>query len=880
MRKKNRGKGIGKMFFVLSTIVCVSFILCSPVSVRADIKSDEFQPEEGNYGYIPCPELEDYTPFTGSVSEIEELGLPASYDARAHGQVTPIKFQKSGSCWAYATMAALESSLLSRGIYSEVDLSELHLIRYTFSTVSDPLGGLNQDTIVYKGSNWLDQGGNVQYAYHTLTSWKGAVDESRTGFPSSGTDSGFTPSTDDAFNHDIVHLQNLYRINSADVASVKKEIMNYGALTASLYWDFGNYNSGKGTYYSGPYNPYSSNHAVAIVGWDDNYSRYNFSTVPASDGAWLVKNSWGKTYGDGGFQWISYAENSLSKTFCAVLGERADNYDYCYQYDGSNVNAYSAAEKDVKIANVFTVKGGSPYEEVRAVSFDLQSAQADYEIQIYKNPTNPVNPTSGTPMLSTPVKGKTGYAGFYTVPIPGGVVLEKGATFAVLVHLTNESTGVQFMVEHSQKVCDTEYTARASANQSLRYSNVNEYWYDYGANNNRNIRIKAFTKKYNKIYPSEIHLNKETVNLLAGESVSLSATLLPSNVTEKQVTWSVDRPDLALVSNGKVEVWGGGKITVTAKTVNGLMAKCIINATMDNDPTNPFADVKNSGWQYNAARYVYDNGYMTGKGELIPGKVIFDPNAPITRSQFVQTIYNVEGRPAVTYESRFSDVPEGKWFSLSITWAAKNNVVAGKGSWFDVDGIAAREQLAVMFYNYAKYKGYSMAIIPGTGKNFDEFPDKGLVSSWAVTPIKWALSHKIMSGKGSGMLDPQGQATRVECATMLRNFMNEFGGLSASFDGIGESDGIEPENEIVIIDGEEKVIEEDVIPEDEIIEKEEVAEEEKEEVTKEDVIPEEENDPDKEPALEEDSDKTEIPKEDSDERAVPKEETDEKQGFR
>ena len=279
------------------------------------------------------------------------------------------------------------------------------------------------------------------------------------------------------------------------------------------------------------------------------------------------------------------------------------------------------------------------------------------------------------------------------------------------------------------------------------------------------------------IYPNGIGFNYDSMLIVVGEVRSIVVTVVPDNATDKSVTWNNTNPQVVGFSNdGTVIAKSVGKTTISATTVNGLKKECVVTVLSEINPNNPFADVESGGWKYSAARYVYDNGYMVGKGELIPGKVIFSPNTPINRSEFVQMLYNVEKKPAVAYQSRFLDVPEGQWYSLPITWASQKGIVAGyKNGYFGVKNVATREQVAMMFYSYAKYKGYDTSVVAGKGKRVNDFPDSGSVSDWAVTPLNWALSHGILSGRGTGVLDPRGSATRVECATMLRNFMNEFG---------------------------------------------------------------------------------------------------------
>ena len=164
---------------------------------------------------------------------------------------------------------------------------------------------------------------------------------------------------------------------------------------------------------------------------------------------------------------------------------------------------------------------------------------------------------------------------------------------------------------------------------------------------------------------------------------------------------------------------------------------------------------------------------MTGKGELIPGKVLIAPNANISRAEFVQVLYQYAGKPEVSYSSKFSDVAESAWYAKAVIWASDNGIIAGKGNGlFDPSGAASREQIALMLYKFAIYKQLDVEIMGGTQTTIDNFEDASKVSSWAKDALNWALAYGIMSGKGT-KLDPSGQARRSEFAAMLYQF-NEF----------------------------------------------------------------------------------------------------------
>ena len=834
--------GLGCMLF--GVLAYNPGVYAKPKSVELD---DEYQ------CYTPSLQdgAEEIELTEGKIPEYG-VNIPGSYDARSHAQATPVRSQNPyGTCWAFASLACMEGSLMSQKLHGNPDLSERHFMRYAFANIGDPLGGTNNDAIEFTGSDIIWEGGNVKTYYHVLANWKGAVNEADAPY----TDQSRNDSVADAYYKDIAHLQNFYRISRNDMNGMKEAIMQYGAVTSSLYGHLCFLTPSTGGYYTGQPDPSLRNHTVTIIGWNDSYSRNNFRLNPGMDGAWLVKDSLGTQFAQAGYMWVSYAEPTLDDVSCAFVAELADNYNNNYQYDGSYLDSFcTLTGSNPAIANVFTIQG-KKQQELKAVSFDVESTQVNYSIQIYRDLSNPKVPTSGKAMLQSPVVGTTRYSGYYTVKLPAGIYLNPSRNFAVVITLNKGGENIQVREEASGFWNNTYFTASANPNQSFRYSGGS--WEDYGETNGVNLRIKAFTNNTDRdpyiepegigltydslklnvgesrvigaviepknatdktvkfassnqgvatidasglikavapgtsvitgttvngltgkcvltvvINPTSISLNKSSETLYFGDYSTLEAKLTPANVTEKKITWTSDNPKIGDVNGGVVHVWDAGILTVTAKTVNNLTAKCVFTILAENNPENPFADIKSGTWQYNAARYAYDNKYMNGKGELIPGKVIFSPNTAVDRSQFVQILYNMEGRPEVQYTPCYSDVPEGQWYSIPVTWAAQNSIVSSQASKFDVYGKTSREQLATMFYNYAKFKEYDVTL--KGGKTVNDFPDGDQVSSWAVNPLNWALSYGILSGKGNGKLDPSGTATRAECAAIIRNFQEAY----------------------------------------------------------------------------------------------------------
>ncbi|MCI2048147.1 MAG: S-layer homology domain-containing protein [Lachnospiraceae bacterium] len=190
-------------------------------------------------------------------------------------------------------------------------------------------------------------------------------------------------------------------------------------------------------------------------------------------------------------------------------------------------------------------------------------------------------------------------------------------------------------------------------------------------------------------------------------------------------------------------------------------------ANEDKTQMLPFLDLFNTKyWVWEAVRYVYHNGLMSGTTATT-----FKPNDPLTRGMFAAILYRVAGKPAVTYTSKFSDVPAGKYYSLPITWASNTGLISGYGDTgrFGPANNITRGQIAKILYLYAKSKGYDLTATA----DLSGFADKDLLKGNFVTYMQWAVTKGLISGTTSGSvkyLKPGDRATRAQCAKMIKQF--------------------------------------------------------------------------------------------------------------
>ena len=551
------------------------------------------------------------------ISSLQELEPGADRGVHTSSYISPyitsIKNQNPyGTCWAHAAMASAEADLWKKGLAdSTIDLSEWQLAYFFYHTVEDPLGGTAGDSVTVvtdsSAEDYLDRGGNQQLATYRLATWQGVTQEADA--PYSTVYNDRTKTLDDAlaYGKDAYHLENAYWVSMKDRDIVKQLIMEYGACAASYYHDSAYFNSSSQWNRSEPLAEYkptgtSTNHAITIVGWDDNYSKDNFGTYkPSSNGAWLCKNSWGSNWSKDGLFYISYEDspNLNGNAYFYDYGT-GDNYDYNYQYDGGvGLSTYSVANA----ANVYTANSA---ETLKAVGFYTEDVQYTCTIKIYKNCTG--NPVSGT-LVSTQTATEP-YAGFHTVVLDTPVDLNAGDTYSVVVYQTTSSGTPKVPIDVSFSWNWLTGVSSAKTGQSF-ISSSGSYWQDVSASG-YNCRIKAYTDKRDTTTPADVKVSRITLSastglaLTKGQTQKLTATVAPANATKKEVKWSTSNKNVATVSeNGLVTAVGGGDATITCTAQDGSGVKATCNVTV----TVPVSGIQLS--QTSAALMVGDTLTLT-----------------------------------------------------------------------------------------------------------------------------------------------------------------------------------------------------------------------------------------------------------------------------
>ncbi|MEN6349162.1 MAG: lectin like domain-containing protein [Syntrophomonas sp.] len=431
--------------------------------------SDSLTGKDPRLGFIPAPldlsHLRGKQLFRGSQS----LTIMPSYDLRNLDKLTPVKDQgNAGTCWAFASYGSLESNLMPGQEWNFSENNMKNLLSEECPQGYDRLP---------------DEGGNQFMSTAYLVRWSGPV---------SAEVDPYDPNSNGCEEYDVLkHVQQIIfipdRTGSLDNMNIKQAIMNYGAVFTGMFYDDENYNPDNFSYY---YKGTAySNHAVCLVGWDDNFDRKKFATASPADGAFIVRNSWGKDWGEGGYFYVSYYDSRIGKDNALFNNaESTENYDAIYQYDPLGWVAsigYSSATG--WFANVFTASAG---EELAAVSWYTGAANSDYQLMVYLNPTVS-SPTSGNQVKQ--LSGKISAPGYYTRSFKKPVPLTAGQRFSLVVKLT--TPGYEYPIPVEMPISGYSSNASSELGQSFisrngrSWKDINTVW------ENTNVCIKGFINR-------------------------------------------------------------------------------------------------------------------------------------------------------------------------------------------------------------------------------------------------------------------------------------------------------------------------------------------------------------------------------------------------
>ena len=402
----------------------------------------------------------------------------SKFDPREKGYMTGVRDQESlGICWTFAGNATLESFLKLKG-YGDFDLSEEHMRWWAKDNVygwniGDTQGSTNETSIGYFTS-WLGPKLEKDIPYNgRVTRENGAK----------------KPANYDSASRLPYNVTGVINV-AADKTSVKNAVLKYGAVMSGYYDDKKYLSTDSNSYYLNE--KLGQNHAITIVGWDDNYpiDKFNGAAKPASKGAWLVKNSWGDYNSEHGYMWISYEDkNILSYTDNYSITEvKEDKGQKIYQHEYSMTA--SLADNTLTTANVFEF---GKHEALQGVMFASDSIGAKYEIYLIPINGNEAINYNNRILLKT---GTVPYSGYITEEISNFPLATGKGAIAVRIDNRANNRKSKIAMEMNVKGYDM---FRAKANLGQSYVLRGGTFIDLNKMSGyapANLVIKGITKSY------------------------------------------------------------------------------------------------------------------------------------------------------------------------------------------------------------------------------------------------------------------------------------------------------------------------------------------------------------------------------------------------
>lgn len=459
----------------------IDYILGRPMTDEE--RQAQLAPLQNLDAFAPEPEVD-------SNIDIATYALyPGTYNANEEGFVTAVKNQRNTSlCWAFSLASNLETSLLTRG-QKYYDLSEEQLAYFWANRVNDPLGNTPNDKITRTQSNYHGTG-NGRVASFFLSTWSGMTTEEKVPFQSSAV------TWPDSLAYDTSAYMEDAIFSQYTVERTKQLLMEYNSVSAMIYM-LDNYYYPDTASYSCPQSGLV-NHAVTIVGWDDTYSKENFPSASGvkNDGAWIVKNSYGKNWGKNGYFYLSYEDQSITN-LVSNTASTSEEYNNNYFYDGAAAGTVTFPGNTINngyyVSNIFKATAGNGKdEELGEIVTSVPQDNTDFQIQVYTDLKNTSDPTSGTPAYAEPVDYTQPLAGIHTIHLNTPVKIPQGTFYSVVIRIPDGSN--KFYVEKTT-TSTSWFTATAGIdpNQSF-FSTSGKKWYDAGNQYNCCFSVKAHTK--------------------------------------------------------------------------------------------------------------------------------------------------------------------------------------------------------------------------------------------------------------------------------------------------------------------------------------------------------------------------------------------------
>jgi C1A family cysteine protease len=346
---------------------------------------------------------------------------PAAYDLRAAGRLSPVRDQgRYGTCWAFASLASLESSLLPGAAN---DFSENNMAHRSGFALG------------------YNDGGNSYMAAAYLLRWAGPVSESDDPYAPYAATPNASPGEAAVGTHVHEVLQLPARKSATDNADLKWAVMTYGGVYTSMCWTASAFRDSSDAYFYAGYS--SPNHAVTLVGWDDSYPASGFSSRPAGPGAFLVRNSWGTGFGQDGYFWVSYYDTEFAGDSAVFAGaEPAAASERIYQHDplGWVASYRPAGAQDPSTAWFAAAYTAAEAGTLTAAGFYATAPNAAYEVRV-------ADSVEGIRAAAVSATGTLAVPGYHTVTLDAPIAVSAGQHLVIAVRVTAPGYGFPVAIE-------------------------------------------------------------------------------------------------------------------------------------------------------------------------------------------------------------------------------------------------------------------------------------------------------------------------------------------------------------------------------------------------------------------------------------------------
>ena len=559
--------------------------------------------------------------------------LPAKYDSRDWGWTSSVKAQGwMGSCWTFGITGSMESALLkAAGITTDFSENNMQntMIRYS----------------IY-GSPRIYEGGSNTYAVSYLLSWLGAFAQDADTYDEMGKISPLITTNQD------IHVQDLMFIPNNEVPNgtqLKEAIFKYGSVEV-CYYGQSRYDEVSLYYNTETYAQYvnvsvAPNHDVSIVGWDDNFPKEKFLTPPPGNGAWIVKNSWGSGWGDNGYLYVSYYDQSLlpyvpgsiGTSATAIIFENTVPYNKNYQYDIVWAGSFVPSNGTISYMNVFEALDD---DLIAAVGTYFNRSDVNYKVEIYVNDE-----------LRLTQEGVSPFVGYHTIKLDEYIPIKKGDVFKAVM-ASDAMPGVDF----------TETRLHYSRNISF-FSYDGENWIDcYTEEAIASLKVYTVADDSKIIENENITVDYDigsyfSVKVVTADGHAVGAgAAVNFTINGKTTTAFTDADGIAKVAI--TDVPGTYEVT-TAYNNQTYKNKVTVNLNPSTCKITENKDIKvdYDGGKYFSVKIVSADGKVTASGV----SVIFTING---KSTTVQTDANGIAKIKIT------DVP--KKYTITTTYDGKS----------------------------------------------------------------------------------------------------------------------------------------------------------------------------------------------------------------